>query len=495
MKKSMAISKPDSQHKSISKSASAPRPRFTPQIHPIAGANSCRTRGRNLEWGLGYILGALVIACTGFAPVPASAQASLGTISVQAPIYLQLDSRFPSGQRSRRELESRTQASQIQRWFRVRTQVANRSLHGWIPEDHVLTTLKLATMVRLKVSVPDRFAPHVDSIRQTRLPVNSPLVVLDQLGSWMRVRPLTDTALGADSWVPTSALRRDSLEQSRKAYVVKRSDLRLQPDKKSTVLSQVHAGEMILVTQERKIGSRAWIEMRTENNTPMWLPREHVWLATDVDERWLRPQGINLELRSAPHPTADVVTRLKSEARLEVLGQRNLRWGRVLFDKQTYWWPMSDEDRQLENARPSMTLSFEDLRQRKIFDQVKSEELGLHIVSAQGVFISTDGENYRRVERFESKNFPLSLTPTGVVIAGPYRSSDQGQNWEQWIRWDRLAETLAETEDAEAFARMRMAAIHALDQDGRHVQAVLDVGKGRKIRVETSDQGQSWIEL
>ena len=440
-----------------------------------------------LSWGLSAVMSLWNLE--------ARPQASLGAVALQSPIYLQLSSRFPSGQRARRDLELRTNSSQIQRWFRVRTAIGSRQVLGWIPEDHSLTALKLSTLVRLNTSVPDRFAPHLDSIRQTRLPINSPLVVLDDLGSWMRVRPLTDTAPGADSWVPTSALRRDPLEQSRKAYVFQRSDLRLQPSEKSTVLAQVHAGEFILVLSERKVGARHWIEMRTENNAAMWLPRDSVWLAADVDEKWVRPQGINLELRSAPHPSADVVTRLKVNARLEILGSRSLRWGRVTLDKQSYWWPMSDDDKRLETSRPTMTLSFEDLKQRKIFDQVRSEELGLHIVSAQGVFVSTDGENYRRVDRFENKNFPLSLTAMGIVIAGPYRSNDQGQTWEQWIRWDRLAETLAEHEDAEAFSRMRISELHTLDQDGRHVQAVLDIGKSRKIRVETSDQGQSWIEL
>lgn len=420
--------------------------------------------------------------------------AAILMFSLQAgatPVYLKVDSRFPSGHHNRQVLINRTKKVQFQRWLRVETK---DKIHGWISEDHCVTPLKLAAEAVIAEPMPTRFEPLMDSLDREVLVKGTRVAIVEIQGAWSKVRAITRTDR-RETWIPNESLRAllplpGSSLAGQKVFAVKDIPVYVLPGRNSRALGKVSASAIVAVIREQT----GWLQIQTVHGTG-FIARADVLSAGDLGEKGVRPLFDLAPLRSAPLPYADLLRSLPAGSTLQVSSMQTLRWGFArLPDIGDIWWPIADgvvEDKALPGER----LSVDDLFKRKIFDMASSPAIPhLKFVSAQGVFRTTDGKEWTKLPVFQDKNYPIAIAGLGSIFVGPFVSDDHGETFSQWIRWDSLVATLRKSTRLTP-QRLQIQEIRPEDPSGRRVVLKLSIGTEALVRVRTDDQGVSWRAL
>ena len=401
------------------------------------------------------------------------------------PVYLRLDSRFTSGHYPRKVLEGRTREIQFQQWLRVET---SDKAYGWFPEDHLVTPLKLAQQALVTEDTPSRLSANLEALGGEYLKKNARVYILEVAGSWARVRPLPveDTD---DIWLPTSTLRADLKAPAAKAFIPTIAMVHILPGHRARVQSQIKEPRFVQVVKTTK----DWVEILDGLNGHGFVRRADAVTLEDLGTQGVRPIFDMAPLRSAPLPYADLVRSLRADSPLKVIEKRSLRWGQAnLKDLGQIWWPMIAEADESSANELRERITTPELFKRKIFDMATSPAIpALKFVSAQGIYRTNDGREWSRIPTFQDKNYPIAISGAGAVFIGPYMSDDQGETFEQWIRWDILVSTLRKL-NHHAPAQLQIVGIQPQGIAGRRVLLKLNLGANSKVSVVTDDQGLSW---
>ncbi|MES2963508.1 MAG: hypothetical protein V4760_06430 [Bdellovibrionota bacterium] len=409
------------------------------------------------------------------------------------PIYLAPDSRFPSGHHPRSWLESKTRGVQTQRWFRV---VTKDKAYGWLAEDHLITTLKLTDQAELVRDTPARTERRLDAILgRPVLKKKTQVLILEIVGSWARVQSLKESD-PQNAWVPTEDMKALISESGpQRAYLPHTVAIRVQPDVRARALTRVPEGSYVHLISIKK----DWLEVRTASAFG-FIARNEAVLAVDLGEKGAHPAIALAPLRSAPLPYADLLRSLPRTQALKVVDEKSLRWGEVTIrDSGKFWWPIADdtEDEPAKKNATPVTIATSELFQRKIYDMAASKAIpSLKFASADGIYRTVDGEEWKKIPLFSDQNYPISVASTGAVFIGPYVSEDHGETFQQWIRWDALVSALS-PDDGKPDDGKKLGILEIKPQDsaGRRVKLKLDLGRGKSMQVVTDDQGLSWRTL
>ena len=251
--------------------------------------------------------------------------------------------------------------------------------------------------------------------------------------------------------------------------------------------------------------TQRWLRLRTVGGRIGWAP-EDMLIAHESKVFALKD---DLPLRSAPLPFADVTATLRAGTVLKRIGEGALRWGRVPTDGRRvghrwsradapsdFWWPMTDGFGDDEGRAPragAERLTTEALFKRKIFDAATSPaRANLQFVSAGGLFRTVDGQTWRRIPELKNANFPLSIAKSGAIFAGPYASDDDGETFQQFVKWDALVDAIkfARKVDPE---RLKILEARPLDRTGERLRLHVDIGRGAPVAVLTEDRGTTWV--
>ncbi len=408
------------------------------------------------------------------------------------PVYLRVDSRFPSGHYTRQTLEGRTRKIHFQRWFRVET--ADKA-YGWIPEEELLTPLMLASEAVLRESTAARTEMRLDSEPQEILPKSMRVEITEVVGSWVRARPLNPGETPEnyhgdriDYWIPVDALRVVSTGPIRKVFVSRPSPIFVLPGPHARVAFESKASTIYRVGKVMP----GWLQIHTAAGE-QYLRRRDAIAIEDLGENGVRPFSDLVPLRSAPLPYANLVRNLKSGAPLKVLNAQSLRWGLArLTEVGEIWWPIDDEHDDDRKGVPRESLNTALLFKRKIFDMASSPRIpSLKFISAQGVYRTSDGDEWTKIPLFQDKNYPIAIASSGAVFVGPFISDDQGETFTQWIRWDSLVSTLKRSLRLTPKS-LQIQDIRLEDSRGQRVVLKISIGDGSLIKLITDDQGFNW---
>lgn len=429
------------------------------------------------------------------------------------PVYLRIDSQFPSGHHSHQLLENRTKKIQFQRWFQVETK---DKFTGWIPEDYCLTALKLAEEATLKDQVPVRKEPLMDVFGQELINKGTPVRILSVDASWAQVRFYRGNSnVILDSWIPSESLEpviSSSVSPSNleNVYLIHDGAIHILPDSKARKNGKVVAGSIV---QVKKINP-AWFEIISQDSSGRgsklkngFLQRSDVITISDLTTTGAYPIQNLVPLRSAPLPYADLLRNLVFSTRLKIKGVETLRWGLARVpDVGEIWWPIIENHRDEEKgtATPEK-ISSNELFLRKIFDMASSPAIpSLKFASAKGVYRTVDGKQWTKLATFQDKDFPIAIAGLGSVFVGPYLSDDQGETFQQWIRWDTLISVLRRQSQVTPQS-LKIHEIRPEDPTGRRVVLKLAIGNGNGagggigngslVKLVTEDQGHSWRTL
>lgn len=404
------------------------------------------------------------------------------------PVFLKPESRFATGNQSRTKLEQRTYRTQTQRWFRVRTK---DHAYGWIAEDHALTALKLVEQATLTETVPARTSV-IDNAPTAVLPAQTPVMLLEFQGSWARVQPLTEVEL-PQAWVPTEKLRANfAMNIAQRAFIYQTAALRVDASATARVLKNIEEGTYVSFVRTRG----DFVEIRTDR-LQGFVPKSAVWTASDLGEKGIRAGVALAPLRAQPLPYAELVRSLPYSATLVMTSAQTLKWGLASTHEQgDVWWPMTEEVVNEMALRPSdlpEKFTTAEVFSRKIFDMAASRSIpSLKFASADGIFRTVDGATWTKIPLFRDQNYPIAVSRSGSIFVGPYVSDDNGETFQQWIRWDSLVSSLKDGVNAQ---NLKIVEIRPEDSTGHKVSLRLEVGGEKPIRVATDDQGLSWKSL
>lgn len=426
---------------------------------------------------------------------------ALPTLSSATPVYLRLDSQFPSGNLSRNWLEAHTKRVQFQRWLRVETEepIENKKTsdkpshqYGWLPEDHLVTGLNLASEAILNDDVPARSGNEMDAVTGHILKKSSRVMILDVQGSWAQVNPLPINDK-RPAWVPTSALRALQRSPAQKTFIHHRATVFSSPGLSSRKQGEFSSGRYVAL-----LGRKGdWLEVQYRG-MPAWIKHHDAWILSDMTSDIVAIATPNAPLRSAPLPYADLVTNLKFDQRLRVIEEKQQRFGLVHVSQNgDLWWPISEDGEDEHDLRPSsmIKIATQELFARKIFDMATSTSTpSLKIVSAQGIYRTLDGQEWTKIPMFKNQNYPIAIAKAGPIFVGPYLSEDSGETFQTWIRYDKLVATLRSRYSAPPQA-LQIVEIKPEDPGGHRVRLKLNIGLKEDVSLLSEDQGLHWRAL
>ena len=146
------------------------------------------------------------------------------------------------------------------------------------------------------------------------------------------------------------------------------------------------------------------------------------------------------------------------------------------------------------HTKPQTVMTTHQLFDRKLFDVASTK--GLMLASAKGIFKSYNGNLWQRLAFFEDKDFPLAISPEGKIYIGPYRSTDLGKTFQQYIRWDFVFDVL-KSNGIHAVSELRIKDIEFLNHNAKKLRLTLNIGrdgsqKMKLAKIISYDEGMTW---
>lgn len=313
------------------------------------------------------------------------------------------------------------------------------------------------------------------------------------LQPWYRIK----TPQGSFGWVPAdhvllaTQLKRESIDL---AFNKERVVVFQAPYRKSPILRSIRRHQFFEVPFSQDLDGE-WLKVKAqvENSTITgYVERHQLITKRQLTNKDLIILTNHLPLRSAPGPESDLLMRLMQYSTAHILETRTLKWGQVKINEAGLaWWPI-DQVFSQDPKDMAEKLKTSELFSRKIFDMASSPVItNLKFVSASGIYRSLNGEDWIKIDDFKNQNFPISITKSGVIFVGDSVSSDHGESFEKYIRWERLAAAIKKHWHTTPVG-LKILEIQTLDTDGDHLQLRVEVAPQKSVRLDTPDRGQSW---
>ncbi len=164
-----------------------------------------------------------------------------------------------------------------------------------------------------------------------------------------------------------------------------------------------------------------------------------------------------------------------------VVEKRGEIWYQSILDGHNkIWWTEKME-------RPKVvTLTDQELRKKKISSISlidRGDKLGL--ASAGSIYKTVDGITWKQIDAFQNAEYPVLAHPGGNLFVGPFRSTNNGETFEPFIKWDELAMMIKEkyNYDPKFFKMTKMEY-----ESSSQIKLTIDTGM-RKIKLLTAVNG------
>lgn len=153
----------------------------------------------------------------------------------------------------------------------------------------------------------------------------------------------------------------------------------------------------------------------------------------------------------------------------------SVKWGvsRLRGHGEVFW---KDEGKTpgFKPLVPEQVVSFEEILKKPIFSVAFHPNNPRHgIIAAEGVFMTTDGLNWTRIDYFGNDNLPVAISAEHEIFVGQYRSTDQGKSFHPFLKWEQIA-AMIEGRSQKGSRIMRLVKINPLA--AKKVEIEIDTG-------------------
>lgn len=158
---------------------------------------------------------------------------------------------------------------------------------------------------------------------------------------------------------------------------------------------------------------------------------------------------------------------------------------------QVVWWRESDLLNPAKNDDDD-ELTIDELLKKEIFSvSFHPKNPRKALVSAGGVYHTIDGQTWKKLKQFDHFSGPVHYFNDLMMFVGPYRSTNAGKTFENFIRIDELSQSITSVLGY-APQRLELRSIKTTST----LKIVMDVDIGsRKIKVQSPIYAQNWTVL
>lgn len=181
----------------------------------------------------------------------------------------------------------------------------------------------------------------------------------------------------------------------------------------------------------------------------------------------------------------------KIRSRLEIKNLNGDFWNvSQLPEHGEVWWKKSFNEAPTSNTEG--LYKTEEILRRKIYSMAFYPESKIKgIISAEGVFKTTDGLTWKKIDFFKDENWPVAISKNKTWIVGQYKSTNEGESFEPFIRWDSLSKLV---EDTYSITPKFMKLLKLEAKEGNKIDFVMDTGS-KKVKMRYSVDSATWALL
>ena len=218
-----------------------------------------------------------------------------------------------------------------------------------------------------------------------------------------------------------------------------------------------------------------------------YVPLEEVWSFDDVSDNEVLP--VHGEIRFRRDIRKQEVHITRSNRKMSVTATFLEIWRQsYIRNHGLVWWKQDPENSQAKMA-------FEDVLKRDIHAYAIDPQNPLRsIVSAKGIFLTLNGRNFQKLEKFGNEDLPLAIAPDGVLIVGQWLSQDNGKTFSRFVRWDYLTQAV-QNKLGQSIQHIRLAQVKIRDPLKPVIELQLDTGTSGKIKVESNLPSPAWTYM
>lgn len=151
------------------------------------------------------------------------------------------------------------------------------------------------------------------------------------------------------------------------------------------------------------------------------------------------------------------------------------------------WWQRPDTEILAKN-----TISIDELIKRDIYSvSFQSDNPKKGLVSAKGVFITEDGQNWTEIAQFKDYSGPVHFFSDLLMFVGNYRSTDGGKTFDNYIQVDKVSSAISKSTGVQP-KKIQITKIKVQ----KPYNVVIDVHTGtRKVRLKSPIFSQDWTPV
>jgi hypothetical protein len=194
----------------------------------------------------------------------------------------------------------------------------------------------------------------------------------------------------------------------------------LTADKKWMAINHREGSSMVAILRN---GDRIEVPL-TQIHGVMTAPDLGVSLTTDDSKHLLLRQNLRITKTQADHWTVS-----------QLSGHGEVFWKAQMSAKNTA------AANTVQN--PEHFLTTEELLKREVTSfSFHPKKTNFGLASSEGIFLTTDGKNWKRLFPFKKQNHAVLIDEFGILYVGDQRSLDGGKNFQQYFLWEKLAQLL-----------------------------------------------------
>lgn len=421
----------------------------------------------------------------------------------KAPFFFKSPSSlFPSGQLSEEELEDKKLRSETLSTFQVHWD--NRDFQ--FKHDELVKEIQVADQCQLKLSSFLFEKPQFKTKVIAKVEKNEIVKLQEINNSWALVEKFNDKKTG---YMPIDYLESFS-EDLGSGFTLTSLFLKEKPDENSKLITTVPQKERVKVVFWDK--NKVFIQYKNYqgyvDSELLYLKADFASHALHFKKGWIEikhREGAFLrtnknDLVSISEFKAFITNKYRAfslvnkdkgpklRSRLEIKNLNGDFWNvSQIPEHGEVWWKKSYQEEAI--AASNTILKTEEILKRKIYSMAfypESKVKGL--ISAEGVFKTTDGITWKKIEFFKDENWPVAITKNKTWIVGHYKSTNEGESFEPFIRWDYLSKMV---EDSYSLAPKFLKLLKLETNDKDQVEFVMDAGF-RKIKMRYSVNSSQW---
>lgn len=172
---------------------------------------------------------------------------------------------------------------------------------------------------------------------------------------------------------------------------------------------------------------------------------------------------------------------------LEIRQEKNSFWVQSqLPGHGLVWWKKSV---CAENDSTKIVSIDEILKKEISFVSFNPRNPKQAIAAANGVFLTTDGQNWKEISQFKDYSGPVLFFNDYLIYIGNFRSIDGGKTFENYIQTTQLANTIF---DKIGYFPKKIQVKKIKTIRPMNLEITLDIGSARTVKLQTPVYSQDW---